>query len=634
MSDKEYDVVIIGAGIAGAIVAKTLTRAGHSVLLLEAGLGTDTKTIKLEGEEAHKVYLDYLDKYYQQQAKVPNAPYPNLPQAMSPDVLDVRPLSGNTPNTNGYFVQTGPLPFPSDYARVPGGTTMHWMGTALRMLPNDFRLKTEYDVAVDWPIGYEDLRPYYELAEYEMGVSANVEELCYPNTGEDFFGKDYVFPMEGLPPSYLDKEFNKGVKGMTIEVGDQSFAVEVTPTPQGRNSIPNRKYRRKDILWDGQKLGFESLAAHETYEPVGAIWDQYTGQRCEGNASCVPICPVQAKYNALKTLKYSNQKNLEIIPQAVAFEVEVDRAAPKGKQKVTGIKYKLYKDRNSKEYTEHTARGRRYVLAAHSVENAKLLLASNIANTSDQVGRNLMDHAILLTWGLMPEPVYSFRGPGSTSNIAVFRDGDFRAQHSAWAMPINNWGWGFPTGSPDTDLARAVNSLNLFGKKLRKYLEETLPRQVLLHFECEQLPEPDNRITIDPKYKDILGNYRPVLHYDVSDYVRAAFAKGKSISDQMFARLGIEDYSLYNPSEPDYVVFNGVGYTFRGAGHLVGTHRMGFTPADSVVNSEQRTWDHPNLFLVGCGNMSTLGTSNPTLTMAALTFWAAENILKDLNGKD
>ena len=61
---------------------------------------------------------------------------------------------------------------------------------------------------------------------------------------------------------------------------------------------------------------------------------------------------------------------------------------------------------------------------------------------------------------------------------------------------------------------------------------------------------------------------------------------------------------------------------------------MGFTPQDSVVNREQRTWDHSNLYLAGCGNMSTLGTGNPTLTMTALTFWAAENILKDLSGDD
>lgn len=624
MTEKVYDVVIVGAGISGAIVAKTLSHAGYSVLILEAGSDAG---IALDGEAAREVYQNYLNKYYQAQAKVPNAAYPNLPAAPSPDVLDVKPLSGNTPSTNGYFVQAGPLPFASDYARVPGGTTMHWLGTCLRMLPNDFSMKTKYGVAVDWPITYDELKPYYEMAEREIGVSADVKDQRYPNTDESFFGKDYIFPMEKIPASYLDQQFSKDLKGLTVAVGDQSVNVDVITTPQGRNSTPNSHYKLSEPHWHkrSKKLRVEQTAT--SYEPVGSIWDPYTGQRCEGNASCVPICPVQAKYNALKTLKSSYRKNVTIITQAVAYIVETDPTS----HEVTGIRYKRYRNPNSSDYTVDIARGRVYVLAAHSVENAKLLLASGIANSSDQVGRNLMDHTMLFTWGLMPRPIYGFRGPGSTSNIPVFRDGEFRAQHAAFALPIDNWGWGFPTGAPDTDLDRAVNQLNLFGKALRKHIEETVTRQVYFHFECEQLPDPANRITIDPQYVDILGNYRPVIHYNLSDYSRASFEQAKKISDQLFGRLGVEEFTKYDPADPYYLTYNCAGYTYRGAGHLVGTHRMGFSPQDSVVNREQRTWDHPNLFLVGCGNMATLGTSNPTLTMAALTFWASENILKDLS---
>lgn len=626
MTDKEYDVVIVGAGISGAILAKTLSHAGKSVLILEAGLDAG---IALEGEAAYKVYQEYLNKYYNQQAKVPNAPYPNLPDAPSPDVLNVNPIQKPpvTSEKDGYFVQLGPLPFASDYARTPGGTTLHWLGTCLRMLPNDFRMKTKYNIAVDWPIDYEDLKPYYEMAEREIGVSAEVKDQIYPNTGENFFGEDYVFPMEKLPASYLDQQISTGLEGMSVQVGNESLDVYVITTPQGRNSTPNKRYKWSAPRWDPATKRLRFYPMDTSYEPVGSIWDPYTGQRCEGNASCVPICPVQAKYNALKTLKSSLMVNVDIITQAVASKVEVD---PDSKL-VTGITYKHYSDQDSPKHTVHVARGKIYVLAAHSVENAKLLLASKIANKSDQVGRNLMDHAVLLTWGLMPQPIYAFRGPGSTSNIPVFRDGDFRAEHAAFITPIDNWGWGWPTGSPDTDLQDAVVNKKLFGKALRKYLNETITRQVLLHFECEQLPMPNNRVTIDEKYLDKLGNYRPVIQYDSDDYLGKAFEAAKRISDQMFQRLGITDFTAYKDTEPDYVRYNGKGYTFRGAGHLVGTHRMGFTPDDSVVNREQRTWEHPNLFLVGCGNMPTLGTSNPTLTMAALTFWAAENILKDLS---
>lgn len=623
--DKTYDVVIVGAGISGAIIAKTLTRAGKSVLILEAGLA---EGMALDGREAYDVYQGYLEQFLTAPAKVPNAPYPNVEAEPSPTVLDVARIEGSTPSTKGYFVQTGPLPFPSDYARTPGGTTLHWLGTCLRMLPNDFSLQSTYGVAVDWPFGYDALKPYYEMAEREIGVSGEVGDQTYPGTGPDFWGDDYGFPMQRIPPSYLDQRFGAGVAGMSVGVGEDQVEVRTITTPQGRNSMPNPDYRISLPEWDEDSCRLEVDRSGGRYEAVGATWDPYTGQRCEGNASCVPICPVQAKYNALKTLKSVDRTRADIITQAVATQIEIDPA----NGTVTGIAYKRYRDASSPEFTPGVARGRVYVLAAHAVENAKILLASGIANSSDQVGRNLMDHAVMLTWGLMPEPVYGFRGPGSTSNIPVFRDGGFRRDHSAFITPIDNWGWGWPAGSPVSDVNDAVNRLNLFGPDLRRHLNDRLTRQVLLHFECEQLPEPSNRVTIDPQYTDLLGNYRPVLHYDVPDYMRAAFAAAKGISDQMFARVGVEDHTTYLPSDPNYVTYKNAGYSFNGAGHLVGTHRMGSSPRTSVVDPDQRAWDHQNLFLVGCGNMPTLGTSNPTLTMAALTFWAAENILRELNG--
>jgi choline dehydrogenase-like flavoprotein len=635
MSEKIYDVVIVGAGVAGAILAKTLSNAGKSVLVLEAGDGIHG--LDLEPQEARKVYQGYLDTFYKAEAKAPHSPYPNLPAAPSPDVLDVQRIEVGTPATTGYFVQAGPLPFASDYDRTPGGTTLHWLGTCLRMLPNDFQMKAAYGVGVDWPISYEDLRPYYEMAEHEIGVSADVNELYYPNAGADFFGK-YEYPMHGIPPSYLDRQFTRAVAGLKIPVSNgagqtELISIQVTPTPQGRNSTPNAKYRRKGLCWDRKKrkLVWDFLAAGKTYEPVGATWDPYIGQRCEGNASCVPICPVQAKYNALKTFKSAARERLTIVSRAVAFKVDVKSGGSGVDRPVTGIQYKQYKDRTGDEYEIKVARGKRYVLAAHSVENAKLLLASGVANSSDQVGRNLMDHVTLLTWGLMKEHVYPFRGPGSTSNMPVFRDARFRQEHAAFIVPVDNWGWGWPKFSPGSDLDEAVDKMKLFGPKLRSYFEKTLTRQLLLHFECEQLPEPTNRVMIDDKYRDKLGNHRPVLHYDISNYLRKAFVRGKAISDRLFEYAHVEDQTYYDPKDACYFTYEGKGYVYRGAGHLVGTHRMGSHREDSVVNRDQRTWDHHNLFLAGCGNMTTLGTSNPTLTMAALTFWVAENILKDLN---
>jgi choline dehydrogenase-like flavoprotein len=379
--------------------------------------------------------------------------------------------------------------------------------------------------------------------------------------------------------------------------------IKVIPTPQGRNSTPNRDYK-----------------------PVGATFDSEQGQRCEGNANCVPICPVQAKYNALKSLCSAKKDNLKVIYQAVASKIEIDPASGR----VTGITYKRYTDPKCPTHTTHVARGKYYVIAAHAVESAKLLLASQITDKSDQLGRHLMDHSVLLAWGLMPENAGSFRGPGSTSNIPTFRDGAFRRKHSAWIMPIDNWGWSWPEFAPGSTVETAINSMNMFGKSLRRYIYAQVPRQMNFHFEFELLPDPANRVTIDVNYRDQLGNFRPVVRFNVPDYTREAMEVARDISKQVFARLGIQDHTQYNLTDPGYVVYNGTGYTFRGAGHLAGTHRMGFSKSDSVTDRTLRTWGHDNLYVVGPGSMPTIGTSNPTLTVAALTFLAADNILNAL----
>lgn len=652
MKNKVYDVVIVGSGISGAVIAKTLTQAGKSVLLLEAGL---TAGLNLDRNGNYLSYVDYLNTFYTASAKTPNSPYPNIKDAPSVDVLDIKVITANnSPSTTGYLVQAGPLPFASDCLRGPGGTTLHWLGSTPRMLPNDFKMKTVYGQAVDWPFDYYELMPYYEMAEFEIGVSGDVDKLEWPGVPESQqssatkknYGKGYVFPMEQIPESYLDKVFVKMVdtvnKKKPVVMDGKKQDIKFATTPQGRNSVPNKKYPYREIVWDPKKKKLKlqrelywnkiankmmKLDANEKYEyqPVGAVWDPNTGERCEGNASCVPICPVQAKYNALKTLTKSDKNKITIKTQSVASKVLYDEKTGE----ITGIEYKTYALADSITYDTNIAQGKLYVLAASAIENAKLLLASNAANSSDQVGRNLMDHLCLLTWGLLPEKGYPYRGPGSTTNMASFRDGPFRKEHAAWICPIDNWGWSWPTFAPGSDLSNAL-SKNVFGKELRDHLTDIIPKQLLLHYECEQIPDPNNRVTIDPAYRDPIGNYRPVIHYDASDYMKKAFETAKDINNQLFTAAEIADFTSYSPSNADYVGYKGQGYNFWGAGHIVGTHRMGSSKKDSVVDKVGRTWDHENLYLVGCGNMPTLGTSNPTLTTTALTFKTAEAILKHL----
>lgn len=625
MENNNYDVVIVGTGIAGSIVAKLLTNAGKKVLMLEAGLKAG---MALDQQGAFETYQGYLNTFYTNPIKVPNAPYPDIPDAPSSNVLQVQQIKPGPPVTTGYFVQMGPIPFASDNTRAPGGTTLHWLGTTLRMLPNDFKMKSKYGVGVDWPIAYEEMNRYYEMAENEIGVSGDVKDQKYPIGSQTVFRKDYVLPMKKIPTSYMDGVMKPLIEKTKIVLNKKTYDLSTISTPQGRNSIPNPDYRITGVEWNPATKQLELTRTDEanTYEPVGSTWDPYTGQRCEGNASCVPICPVQAKYNAMKTLRKSDMANLEIRTQSVASKLLINETS----NWIDGVEYKVYEKPDSPHYETRIAKGTIYVMAASAIENAKLLLASKAANSSDQVGRNLMDHMTVLRWGLTDEPLYTYRGPGSTSNIPTFRDGDFRKDHAAWILPLDNWGWAWPKGTPGSEVVDKVSNQLMFGRKLRESIQYSTTRQFFTHFECEQAPDPDNRVTIDPQYVDNIGNYRPVIHYKATEYMLKAFEATGIVAKQLFDQCKIKDFTVYNPTDADFVTYKGKGYSFAGAGHIVGTHRMGFTPEDSVVNADMRTWDHENLFLVGCGNMPTLGTSNPTLTMSALTFKAAEAILKQL----
>jgi choline dehydrogenase-like flavoprotein len=620
MKDQIYDVVIVGSGIAGSVLAKTLTQANKRVLVLEAGLAAGAA---LEPQPAYHTYQRYLNTFHDKAIPATNGPYPDVPEAPSPNVLEIQ---AKTPYDTGYLVQEGPLPFASDCARAPGGTTLHWLGNVPRMLPNDFRMRTLYGRGVDWPISYEQLVPYYELAEREIGVSGDAQAQVGPDMGPQNYGKDYVFPMEEIPQSYQDRVWMLRTQNLPVVVDGEPYIVTCVSMPQGRNSVPNPKYVTGQIVWDPAKGKLVIDPERPVYPVTGSVWSPYTGERCEGNASCVPICPVQAKYNALKTLNQAKREHLTIETQAVASKVLINKT----NGEVTGIEYKKYRSLTDKHYETHTAKAKLYVLAASALENPKLLLMSGVANSSDQVGRNLMDHLVMLTWGLFPEKVYPYRGPGCTTYIPTFRDGAFRKKFAAWISPLDNWGWSWPTGAPFTDVSHAM-AQGVFGKALRDSIASRVTRQALLHFEVEQSPEPGNRITIDPeKYVDAIGNPRPVIHYDASDYEKRSFAAARKVSEQIFAANGIEDYTSYNSTQPDYVTWKGKGYQFWGAGHIVGTHRMGNDPKTSVVKPSQQCWEHRNLYLAGCGNMPTLGTSNPTLTITALTFMAAENILNQL----
>ncbi|UZE06502.1 GMC family oxidoreductase [Pseudomonas corrugata] len=612
MSTEQAEVVIVGAGLAGSIVAYQLAMAGVEVLVLESG------------PEIPVNRAQYLERFYTTTLKTPESPYPpvtslgpprdpagqNAPRATIADLI----LGWDNPAVS-YLVQKGPMPFTSTYERVGGGTTWHWVGTSLRMVPNDFRLKSLYNVGVDWPIGYDDLQSAYCRAEAEIGVSANVADQAYLGIT---FPEGYAFPMHSIPLSLVDGSFVTAVTGQSFD----GLPLVVSPTPAGRNSEP------------------------------------YAGRRvCAGNTNCTPICPIQAKYDATVTMtKALATGKVKVLYRTVASKVTVG-----ADNNVSGVEFMQYQLGDGPVTGTGVALGQRYVIAAHAIETPKLLLNSatpawpkGVANSSGQVGRSLADHPIYLAWGLMPEgkAIFPYRGPLSTAGIESLRDGAFRSQRAAWRIEIGNEGWNWPANDPYDTVADFIDGTNnnrvnplssnqdpkapteaLYGTALVQKLNDIFVRQFRIAFLVEQVEDdPDNAkcyIVPSADFKDRLGIPRPEIHYELSEYTKKGFLEAKRLATHIIKDLlGAEE--LTKPLKPGKFIYDKEPLSFQGAGHLMGTYRMGSDPATSVVDKDQRSWDHKNLFLVGDGVFPSSGTSNPSLTIAALSFQAGDTLANDL----
>ena len=533
------DVVIVGAGVAGLLAAWQLARSGAKVIVLESGPSVNRS--------------DAVESFRKAVAKTPESAYPDVPYAPRPLSVDPR----------NYYVQDGPDDFKATYERRVGGTTWHWLGTALRLLPNDFRTKSTYGVGADWPISYAELEPWYGQAEAALGVAGDDKA----NLGGA--PRSSRYPMPPIPPTYLDSQVRSAVA---------SLGYLVVPTPQARNS--------------------------EVYEDRPP---------CCGNASCIPVCPIAAKYDATVHAALAASCGAKIVEQAIATFVETDANGA-----VVAIHYKR------PDGSAHQASGKLFVIAAHAIETPKLLLMSRtasrpegVANSSDRVGRYLADHPTQLSWALTKQPVYPYRGPLSTSGIENLRDGPFRSRRSAYRIEIGNDGWSWPFGWP-TDSSKVLIDRGFRGTELQQALRDQMARELRVASLTEQLPDSNNRIVPAWDQLDAIGIPQPRINYRVDRYAQDGLASARAVHDKIFDAIG--------------VTFRAHSGVFQSAGHIIGTYRMGTDPKHSVVDADLRAHDHPNLFLLGSGVFPTTGTANPTLTIAALALRAAATMRKQLAG--
>jgi choline dehydrogenase-like flavoprotein len=487
--------------------------------------------------------------FVRSRGKGPNAPYPSM--AFAPHPTDEDPDS--------FYVQAGPDRFLGSYARLFGGTTWHWTGFADRLRPADFRMRMDYGVGDDWPITYDDLVDYYEQVERMWGVAGDPDyDWGSPRRAP--------YPQPPIPASYMDQVVNRVLQPLGLASARFSHA---------RNSVP----------FDGRPP-------------------------CCGNNTCVPICPIQAKYDGSVHAAKAERAGARILVETLATRVEVgpDR-------QVQAVHFRR------SDGSEGQAIGRAYIVACHAIETPRLLLASagertpsGVANSSGAVGRYLMSQLNQDIWGLTRDPVYPYRGPQQTSGIVQWRDGPFRRDYAAVGTSFMNSGW---SGNSDAVvMARELARDGVRGSAMIQRLRDEISRHLRLNSSAETLADPENRITLESSQRDSAGIPKPRIHFKVDDYTKTGLSRALAACQKIFAALGAERVQWNEP--------------YLSSAIMGGTTRMGSDPRTSVVDAELRSFDHPNLTILGTSAHLSMPVNAPTLTVAANALRASDRILKDL----
>lgn len=456
----------------------------------------------------------------------------------------------------GYITNHGPVDYVPGMLRMVGGTTWHWGGACWRLLPNDFRLQTLYGVGRDWPISYDDLEPFYHQAEIEMGVSGDDNADYSGKSGAAFPPRQAPFPVRPQALSYFSQRFRD-----RVAVGGYPF----------------------------------------TYQPNGRATDPYDDRpACVGNNNCSPICPIGSQYSGDRHATKAERAGARLVSDATVYRLE---KTPDGKR-IAAVHYYT----PAKQSIRLTAR--QVMVAAHALETPRLMLLSDVGNSSGMVGRNLMDHNAFSLAMIADEPMWSGRGPVQQGDVLKWRDGDFRRFHGCIRHEVGNF-------VGNVQITERLLSQGIIGPELDEKIRHMAARWVFMDSNIEMLPEPGNRMTLSTSKRDFYGLPLMDIYYDVNDYARAAGAVIKDDYARFLSLLGGE-------------IFDQNLTTWENRDHPMGTVIMGNDPRNSVVNAEGRSHDHDNLFIATTGIMPAASVVNPTLTGCALSLRSAAIMLKEI----
>lgn len=521
------DVLIIGGGATGSVVAKTMAEAGFSVTCLEQGPWVRAENYA--GSKPERELLQQTEWHY------------------SPNVRKL---------PEDYPVEVSDTPIHPVMFNAVGGGTIHYGALWTRLLPSDFRIKTLDGIADDWPITYWDLAPYYDKIDQLMGVSVHPGDPAYP-------------PLTQAPNPALPI----GQTGRTLADGFNALGWHWWP---GSNAIASRKSGH--------------LSA------------------CKRRAVCQVGCPEGAKASTDITIwPDALAAGAKLITRARARQITTDSSGL-----ATGAEWV------DKDGVVHHQRARTVVIACNGLGTSRLMLLSaggrhqdGLANSSGLVGRRLQMHMLGAVHGVYGEDIQSTLGPyGQSLQSSQFAERDRSRGFwggSRWSvMPVNG---PLASWSHTDDLPLSER----YGTGIHRIFD-TIGRRVDISFSMDDLPNEDNRVTIDDSLLDSSGIPAPKVTWKpMADIDKAV---------DFFTERVKEVHTAAGAAE---VHVSDVGQDF--GWHLLGTARMGTDPENSVVNEYGRAHDVENLYVVDGSVFVTSGQTNPTGTVMALALRTAEHMV-------
>jgi gluconate 2-dehydrogenase alpha chain len=554
------DVVVVGLGAAGGVAVLPLTQAGIEVIGLEAG--TWLRPDDFAPDELRNNFRGWPQAVQKANREIPT-----------------HRTSSSAP--------TSPRQAIHPMMNAVGGTTLHYWAQSWRLNPWDFKVASETtrrygasripkgSTIEDWPFGLDELEPYYDKVEYEIGVSGqagNIKGKIDPrgNTFEGARAREYPMP---------------ALRGTSFT----------------------------DMMADAaRKLGwhpFPGPAAVTTRAYQGRAGCAYHGYCSRGG------CHINAKGSTAVTTipKAQATKRLSVVTEAHVTTIEV---GPNGR--VSGVNY-------VKGGTEYFQPAKVVLVASYVYENVRLLLLSKskpfpngLSNNHGQVGRHYFSHnQIGSVTALFPKPINNWYGLPA-QGVAVDDWADDNFDHAGLDFIGGGNLWVYSDRRP-------ISAANMstygraprWGSAWKAFIKQNADSWNISYLQKTTLPYEDNYLDLDPTVKDPLGF--PVCRI-TADYKENERRLSTFIQDKM-----VEWYKAAGASATEKTGMGTMGPTT----HAYGGTRMGDNVETNVVDRWGFSHEAPNLGILGASVMGTSGARNPTLTAQALAWRTADYLAKN-----